>query len=114
MVVGLCKACGRPKPALVVEQGDDFCSTECARGHSTKTFDASPSFPVRGQIGNPRRMIDQGRTLPLDDLYLLQADAQRRKAVRAAGLSTRTGTRDEELAGPREQQAMQAAPTGGR
>jgi endogenous inhibitor of DNA gyrase (YacG/DUF329 family) len=28
-----CKACGRPKPVLAVEQGDDFCSTECARHH---------------------------------------------------------------------------------
>jgi hypothetical protein len=33
MIAELCKACGKPKPSLAVEQGDDFCSTECARGH---------------------------------------------------------------------------------
>ncbi len=26
-----CKGCGNFRPALAVEQGDDFCSTECAR-----------------------------------------------------------------------------------
>jgi hypothetical protein len=33
MALELCKACGRPKPPLAIEQGDDFCSTECARQH---------------------------------------------------------------------------------
>ncbi len=28
-----CKGCGNLKPALAIEQGDDFCSTECARRH---------------------------------------------------------------------------------
>lgn len=28
-----CKGCGGPKPPLAIEQGDDFCSTECARRH---------------------------------------------------------------------------------
>ena len=28
-----CKGCGGLKPALAIEQGDDFCSTECARRH---------------------------------------------------------------------------------
>jgi hypothetical protein len=29
----ICKGCGGLKPALAIEQGDDFCSTECARRH---------------------------------------------------------------------------------
>jgi hypothetical protein len=33
MALESCKACGRPKPPLAIEQGDDFCSTECARHH---------------------------------------------------------------------------------
>ena len=31
MVVELCKACGSPKPSVAAVQGDDFCSTRCAR-----------------------------------------------------------------------------------
>lgn len=41
-----CKACGKPKPSLAVEQGDDFCSTECARRH----YGSSPARPARGVI----------------------------------------------------------------
>lgn len=26
-----CKNCGNLRPMLAIEQGDDFCSTECAR-----------------------------------------------------------------------------------
>ncbi len=26
-----CKGCGNLRPVLAIEQGDDFCSTECAR-----------------------------------------------------------------------------------
>jgi len=28
-----CKECRAPKPSLAIEQGDDFCSTGCARRH---------------------------------------------------------------------------------
>lgn len=44
MAVGLCKACGKPRPVLAVEQGDDFCSTECARSH----YGSTPIRPARG------------------------------------------------------------------
>ncbi len=30
----VCKECGRAKPALAIEQGDEFCSTGCARRHN--------------------------------------------------------------------------------
>jgi hypothetical protein len=28
-----CKGCGGPRPPFAVAEGDDFCSTECARRH---------------------------------------------------------------------------------
>jgi hypothetical protein len=28
-----CKECGKARPALAVEQGDEFCSTACAKRH---------------------------------------------------------------------------------
>ena len=35
-----CRGCGAPRPRLAVEQGDEFCSTECARRHyGTSTRD---------------------------------------------------------------------------
>jgi hypothetical protein len=33
-----CKECGRSKPILAIKQGDDFCSTECARRHYGTSF----------------------------------------------------------------------------
>jgi len=46
MVVELCRACGKPKPSLAVEQGDEFCSTECARGD----YGSPPNRPAGGSI----------------------------------------------------------------
>ena len=35
---GLCVTCGKPLPPLAVQEGDDFCSTECARqAHGVQT-----------------------------------------------------------------------------
>ena len=28
---GRCKVCGKPLPPLAIQEGDDFCSTACAR-----------------------------------------------------------------------------------
>jgi len=28
-----CKECGKARPTLAVEQGDEFCSTTCAKRH---------------------------------------------------------------------------------
>jgi len=30
----VCMECGKAKPVLAVEQGDEFCSTACARRHN--------------------------------------------------------------------------------
>jgi len=59
----LCKACGRPKPLLAVEQEDEFCSTACARryhgmGQAERTDHhaapaAAPRSIVRRAFGRP-------------------------------------------------------------
>ncbi len=33
MRVDVCKECGKARPPLAVEHGDEFCSTTCARRH---------------------------------------------------------------------------------
>jgi len=42
-----CKECGMLKPPLAIEQGDDFCSTECARRHYENSREERT--PVGGQ-----------------------------------------------------------------
>jgi len=56
MGVELCKVCGRLKPSLAVEQGDDFCSTKCARGR----YGSPPTRRGAWSHRNAARIIPQG------------------------------------------------------
>ena len=61
MVVDLCKACGNPKPAVAAVQGDDFCSTQCARSY----YGTLTARPARGVTGTrPASLRRSSRKLP--------------------------------------------------
>jgi len=61
MVVELCKACGSPKPSVAAVQGDDFCSTRCARIY----YGTLTARPARGATGpRPASLRRPSRRLP--------------------------------------------------
>jgi len=41
-----CKACGRKKPPLAVQHGDEFCSTDCAKRHYGTVQERRAGRPV--------------------------------------------------------------------
>jgi hypothetical protein len=49
----VCKGCGSLRPTLAIEQGDEFCSTVCARRHY-------------GTLVGERRTLSALRTNTLD------------------------------------------------
>jgi hypothetical protein len=57
-----CKACGMPIPPLAVEQGDDFCSTECARRYYGNSRE---KHPVGGHTRRSLSAPPWGRTFRL-------------------------------------------------
>lgn len=44
----VCKECGKARPPLAVEHGDEFCSTTCARRH----YGTTPARDVVTRVPN--------------------------------------------------------------
>jgi len=58
----VCMECGKVKPALAIEQGDDFCSTACARRHNRmglgeRTDRGDDVSWARAQSGSRRALV---------------------------------------------------------
>jgi len=59
-----CLACGKPRPPVAVQQGDDFCSTECARLYYVRLprrRRLAPASPADGHVHAPRGQAIEGR-----------------------------------------------------
>ena len=54
MRVHACKECGKARPRLAVEHGDEFCSTACARRHYGTTPARDAMIQVLNRVGRGR------------------------------------------------------------
>lgn len=58
MRIHACKECGKARPQLAIEQGDEFCSTTCARRHygTTPARDLAIQGPTQILRGRLKRV----------------------------------------------------------